>query len=103
MYLIARLELSYAGLMEFMAVAPKVREKMEAQGCTMLHAMVQQVERFNTIIHIWNVPDANSYFAAITNLQTDPDFPEIIAVLGRSVVNETLTLAIDAPYAPQRD
>lgn len=103
MYLIARLELSYAGLMEFMTIAPKVREKMEAQGCRMLHAMLQQTERFNTIIHIWDVPDANAYFTAINSLQSDPDFPEIIAALGRSVVNETLALAIDTPYAPQRD
>lgn len=102
MYLIARLELSYAGLAEFMALAPRIREKMEAQGCRMLHAMLQQTERFNTIIHIWDVPDANGYFAAIGALQTDPDFSEIVAVLGRSVVNETLALAVDTPYAPQR-
>ncbi|AMK19871.1 MULTISPECIES: NIPSNAP family protein [Sphingobium] len=102
MYLVARLELSYAGVMEFMTVAPKVREKMEARGCKMLHAMFQQVERLNTVIHIWDVPDANTYFAAVEALKTDPDFPEILSILARSVVDETLTLATDAPYAPVR-
>lgn len=99
-YVIARLELSYAGIAEFMAVAPKVREKMEAGGCRMLHAMVQQMERLNTIVHIWEVPDANTWLNAVDALSQDPDFAEIIAALGRSVVNETLTFATDAPYAP---
>nr|WP_087572914.1 hypothetical protein [Sphingomonas sp. CDS-1] len=102
MYLVARLELSYAGVIDFMSVAPKVREKMEARGCKMLHAMIQQVERLNTVIHIWDVPDANTYFTAVEALKADPDFPEILSLLARSVVNETLTLATDAPYAPVR-
>jgi hypothetical protein len=103
MYLIARLELSYGGVMDFMAIAPKVREKMEARGCRMLHAMVTDIDRLNTVIHIWEVPDANSYFAAVDALKADPDFPEIIAALARSVVNETLSFASDTPYAPARD
>lgn len=102
MYLIARLELSYAGVMEFMAIAPKVREKMEARGCKMLHAMMMEIDRLNTVMHIWDVPDANSYFTAVNALKSDPEFGEIFAALGRSVVNETLSFASDAPYAPAR-
>lgn len=102
MYLIARLELSYAGVMDFMAVAPKVRQKMEAHGCRMLHAMMADIDRLNTVIHIWEVPDANSYFAAVDALKADPDFPEIVAALARAVVNETLSFASDTPYAPQK-
>lgn len=102
MYLIARLELSYAGVMDFMAVAPKVREKMEAHGCRMLHAMITEIDRLNTIIHIWEVADANSYFDAVHALKADPDFPEIVAALASSVVNETLSFASDTPYAPVR-
>ncbi|MEJ7935282.1 NIPSNAP family protein [Sphingobium sp. AN558] len=102
MYLIARLELSYAGVLDFLAIAPKVRQKMEARGCTMLHAMISEIDRLNTVTHIWEVPDANSYFAAVEALKADPDFPEIVAALARSVVNETLSFASDAPYAPAR-
>lgn len=103
MYMIARLELSYAGVAEFMAIAPLVRTKMEARGCKMLHAMVQQMERLNTLIHIWEIPDANTFFDALNALTQDGDFPEIIAALSRSVMNETLTLAVDAPYSPRFD
>lgn len=102
MYLIARLELSYAGVMEFVEIAPKVRKKMEAHGCRMLHAMMTDIDRLNTAIHIWEVPDADTYFAAVNALKSDPEFPDIIASLGRSVVNETLSFASDAPYAPAR-
>ncbi|MFT4052921.1 MAG: NIPSNAP family protein [Novosphingobium sp.] len=103
MYLIARLELSYAGVMDFLAIAPKVREKMEARGCRMLHAMMMDIDRLNTILHIWDVPDADTYFAAVNALKADPEFPEIIGALARSVVNETLSFASDAPYAPALD
>ncbi|MEO0030448.1 MAG: hypothetical protein RIS94_206 [Pseudomonadota bacterium] len=100
MYLIARLELSYAGVMDFLAIAPKVRAKMEAQGCRMLHAMMSDIDRLNTITHIWELPDADTYFRAVEALKADPEFPEIFAALGRSVVNETLSFASDTPYAP---
>ena len=102
MYVIARLELSYAGVMAFMSVAPRVREKMEARGRRMLHAVMTDIDRLNTVIHIWEVPDANSYFAAVDALKADPEFPEIVSALGRAVVNETLSFASDTPYAPSR-
>jgi hypothetical protein len=102
MYLIARLELSYAGVMEFMAIAPKVRDKMEALGCKLLHAMLMDIDRLNTVLHIWDIPDANTYFAAVNALKADPDFPEIVGALANAVVNETLSFASDTPYAPVR-
>ena len=100
MYLIARLELSYAGIADFLAIAPKVRAKMEARGCRMLHAMMTDIDRLNTVIHIWQVPDADTYFAAVSALRADPECPEIMAALARSVINETLSFASDTPYAP---
>lgn len=102
MYLIARLELSYAGVMDFIAIAPKVREKMEAHGCKMLHAMMMDIERLNTIMHIWEIPDADTYFRAVNALKQDPEFPEIVGALANAVVNENLAFASDAPYAPPR-
>lgn len=102
MYRIARLELSYAGVLDFLAIAPRVRQKMEANGSRMLYAIISEIDRLNTVTRIWDVPAANSYFAAVEALKANPDFPEIIAALAKSVVDETLSFASDAPYAPAR-
>jgi hypothetical protein len=102
MYLIATLELSYGGVAKFFEVAPKVRALMEAGGCRMLHAMLQDTGRLNTIVHVWEIPDANTYFAAVEALKQDESFPEIVAALAEAVVDERLVFAQDAPYSPSK-
>lgn len=102
MYLIATLELSYSGVQTFFEIAPLVRSLMEKRGCKMLHAMLQDTGRLNTIVHIWELRDANQYFEAVTSLKTDPAFAEILAALSRSVVDERLVFAQETPYAPAR-
>ncbi|MET0546000.1 MAG: NIPSNAP family protein [Caulobacterales bacterium] len=101
MYLHATLEVSYEGAMDFMAVAPKVRALMEANGVKMLYALMQDTGRLNTFVHIWKLRDANHYYEAVNALKAHESFPEIFAGLGKSVVNETLVFASDAPYAPR--
>lgn len=100
MYLIARLELSYGGVQNFMEIAPKVRGAMEARGCRMLHAFMQQTGRLNTFIHIWEMADANTYMDAVESLRRSEDIGEILAALSKSVVDETLTFATALPYGP---
>lgn len=99
-YLVAQLELSYAGVAEFMAVAPKVRAAMEQRGCKMIHAFMQQTGRLNTFIHIWELADANSYLIAVDDLRRSPEIGDILDALSKSVVNETLTFATALPYGP---
>ncbi|HET8612459.1 MAG TPA: NIPSNAP family protein [Sphingomonas sp.] len=101
MYLIATLELSYAGVARFFEVAPKVRALMEANGVRMLHAMFQDVGRLNTVVHVWEMADADAYFRAVDALRAHEDFPEIVAGLAAAVVDEKLVFASDAPYAPR--
>ncbi|GGD80252.1 NIPSNAP family protein [Croceicoccus mobilis] len=100
MYLIAQLELSYGGVAEFMAVAPKVRAAMEQRGCKMIHAFSQETGRLNTFVHIWQLDSANSYVDAVADLRQSPEIGDIVASLAKSVVNETLTLASALPYGP---
>lgn len=100
MYLIATLELSYAGTAKFLEIAPKVRALMEEKGCRMLHAMLQDTGRLNTVVHIWELPDANSYFEAVAALKQHESIPEIVAGLAEAVVDERLVFAQDTPYSP---
>ncbi|MFN3472507.1 MAG: NIPSNAP family protein [Blastomonas sp.] len=100
MYLVAHLELSYAGVQEFLTVAPRVRAAMEKRGCRMLHAFSQDTGRLNTFMHIWQIADANTYMDAVADLRRSPEIGEILASLAKSVVNETLTFASALPYGP---
>lgn len=100
MYLIAKLELSYGGVQTFLDIAPRVRAEMEARGCTMIHAFMQDTGRLNTFIHIWQMKDANTYMDAVASLRASDGIGEIFAALSESVVNETLTFASALPYGP---
>ena len=101
MYLIATLELSYGGVAKFFEVAPKVRALMEANGVRMLHSMFQELGRLNTVVHIWEMEDANTYFRAVDAIKQHESFPEIVAALAEAVVDERLVFARDTPYAPR--
>ena len=102
MYLIATLELSYAGVATFFEVAPKVRALMEANGVRMLHAMFQEVGRLNTVVHVWEMADADTYFRAVDALKAHENFAGIVAALAEAVIDERLVFARDTPYAPSR-
>jgi hypothetical protein len=102
-YLIAQLELSYAGVQDFIAVAPKVRAAMEERGCNMIHAFMQQTGRLNTVVHIWQLADANSYMAAVEDLRQSSEIGVILEALAKSVVNETLTFASALSYGPDAE
>jgi hypothetical protein len=100
MYVHATLELSYGGVNKFLAIAPRVKALMEAQGVKMVQGMIFTVGRLNTVVHIWKMRDMNHWNEALGALQKHPDFPEIWAALSESVVDEKLAFAVAAPHFP---
>jgi hypothetical protein len=100
MYLHATLELSYAGLPKFLAMAPTLRRILEQEGWVLVNALVQVTGRLNTVIHIWRLRDANHYSEVVAKLRAHPDFPEIHRVLCEAVDEERLLFATAADYAP---
>jgi hypothetical protein len=99
-YLHATLKLSYAGVGKFLAMAPRLKALVEADGWVLVNALLLQTGRFNTVIHIWRVRDMNHYHETIEKLKRHPDFDYIIGVLAESVVEETLAFAERTAYAP---
>lgn len=100
LYVLAELELSYAGLPTFMAAAPILREAAEAQGWVLENALVTATGRVNTVIHLWQIRDSAHYFEVIEQLAAHPRIGEIYAALCAAVVNETIRFLSPAAYAP---
>lgn len=101
MYLHATLELSYAGLPKFLAVAPTLKQIVEQEGWVLVTALIQQTGRFNTVIHIWRIRDANHYSEVLAKLRAHPKFTQIYAVLCEAVDEERLVFALPTDYAPE--
>lgn len=100
MYVHATLELSYGGVTQFLAIAPRVKALVEAKGVKMVQGLLFTTGRLNTVVHIWKARDMNHWHDTISSLQTHPDFPEIWAALSASVVDEKLAFAVAAPHFP---
>ncbi|MCB5945637.1 NIPSNAP family protein [Acidocella sp. KAb 2-4] len=99
MYLHATLELSYAGVGPFLAMAPKLKAIVEADGWKLEQALLLQNGRLNTVIHIWRLRDMNHYQETLAKLPTHPQFAEIWQTLCEAVVKETVVFAEATPYA----
>ncbi|MFA5632722.1 MAG: hypothetical protein WC997_14525 [Porticoccaceae bacterium] len=98
MYVHATLELNYAGVGDFLAMAPKLKGLCEEEGWKMVLGLLQQTGRFNTVIHIWKVRDMNHYHEVVQKLYSHPEIGGIFAVLAKAVEKETVVFADTTPY-----
>ena len=98
MFLHATLELSYAGVPKFLAISPRLKAIVEAEGWTLVNGLLFQTGRLNTVVHVWRLRDMNHYHEVVAKLRAHPEFPEIYRVLCEAVVDEQLAFAESVPY-----
>ena len=97
-YLQATIEVRMTGMASFCAAMEKTVEIMKEAGWTLRGGYVHQTGRLNTVIDIWELPDANALEDGYRMLLEHQDFPEAGKLLEDAVVSETLVLLSAAPY-----
>lgn len=99
MYMHATLKLSYAGVVEFLAMAPKLKAIVEADGWKLVQALLLQNGRLNTVIHKWQMRDMNHYKETVDKLRTHPQFADIWQTLCNAVDEEIVVFGEATAYA----
>lgn len=98
-YLQATLKI-YQGKMEkFCEVMSGVVPLLEQRGWKLLAAYQNIIGRQNTIVDIWEIPDANSVQNILGAVSTLPAFRELAARLDDVVEEEVLQVMTKASYS----
>jgi hypothetical protein len=99
-YLHATLKLRIGGYDKFCEAMAKQIPVLEGFGWKLLWAGVQVVGRVSTVVDVWEIPDANSFFEATGKWRQTPAFQAFRAVTSEVVEEEILTMAAKVPYSP---
>ena len=100
LYIHATLKLRLGGYERFCESMAKQIPILESYGWKLVGAWVTPVGRVNTVIDVWEIPDANSFFDATDRWRATPEFQEFRAVTAEVVEEEILSMARKVPYSP---
>jgi hypothetical protein len=100
LYVHATLKVRIGGYERFCVALAKMVPILEGCGWRLMGAWVTLVGRVYTVIDLWEIPDANSFFDATAIMRAHPAFPAIHEVLSEVVEEEVVTMVKKAPYSP---
>ena len=100
LYIHATLKVRIGGYERFCEALAKMVPMLESCGWKLVGAWVTRVGRVYTVIDLWEVRDANTFFEATTKMREQPGFPAIHAVLSEVVEEEIVTMVNKVPYSP---
>jgi hypothetical protein len=94
MYLHASIKLYPGKLQDFISMISEITPFMSKKhGIKLLGSYAGVVGRLNTVVDLWEVPDAN----AVTALLTDPELQKVAPRISEIVEDEVLTLLTKLP------
>jgi hypothetical protein len=99
-YLQATLQLDYRTLPIFLNIAPAMKEIVEQVGWEMISALVSKIGPMNTVIHLWRLPDMNTFDTGIQAIAASSEAGRIYKEICDSGAKEMLIFADEAPYSP---
>ena len=97
-YLHVELKIAPAELQRFLATMNEVAPLIQQSGWDFVGAWQVRVGRAYTIRVIWQLPDANAYFAKRTSFVEHSSFKEYKAVIDAAVIEENVTMMAKLPY-----
>lgn len=73
---------------------------LESYGWKLIGAWTMVIGRVSTVVDIWEIPDANSFFEATGKWRETPAFRAFRKVTAEVVEEEVLTMVVKTPYSP---
>ncbi len=99
-YLQATLHVRQGKMGLFNATLKEMTPALEAEGWTLLGAYVNAIGRLNTVVDLWQIPDANSVQSTLGAVAKHPDMRRWAEALAEAVEEETIQLMVKTPYSP---
>ena len=100
LFLHATLNIRLGGYERFCESMAKQVPVLENLGWKLAGAYVTSVGRVYTVIDVWEIPDANSFFTATEEWRKTPEYQDFKAVTAEVVEEEVLTMVKKVPYSP---
>jgi hypothetical protein len=100
LYLHATLKIRIGSYDRFCEAMAKQVPVLESHGWKLVGAWVTIVGRVHTVIDVWEIPDANTFFDATALWRETEAFREFRAVTSEVLEDEVLTMVAKVPYSP---
>ena len=99
-YLHATLKIRIGGYERFCESIAQQVPILESFGWKLIGAWTTVVGQVSTVVDIWEIPDANSFFDATGKWRNTPAFQAFRAVTSEVLEEEILTMVVKTPYSP---
>ncbi len=71
---------------------------LESHGWRFLGGWHSVFGRVARVVHLWELPDANSYQSVLSLAARDPEFAKVGPAINESVDEEVIEIMTEAPY-----
>lgn len=99
-YLHATLKIRIGGYDKFCQSMAEQVPVLESHGWKLVGAWTQVVGRVSTVVDVWEIPEANSFFDATGKWRETAAFKAFRAVTSEVLEEEIVTMCMKAPYSP---
>jgi hypothetical protein len=99
-YVHATLKIRIGRYEEFCEAMAKQVPVLESHGWKMVAAFNTAVGRVYNVVHIWRLPDANTFFEATQKWREGENFHLFRAVSKEVIEEEMVTMVKKTPYSP---
>lgn len=99
-YVHATLKIRIGGYERFCDAMAQQLPVLEGYGWKLVGAWTTAVGRVCTVIDLWEIPDANSFFEVTAKWRTGPEFQAFRAVTSEVLDEEMITMVTKVPYSP---
>ena len=101
-YMYTRIQLKRGRSRQFSENMGRLKDVMESEfGWRMVAGFTVTLGRIGDVVHIWQVPSANSVLSDLAQARTRADVAEWSEGFAESVEDEAFFLVTPMPYAPQ--
>lgn len=97
-YVFAHIKLRAGKVQKFTEMLNSLAPQLEKHGGWKLHgSYFNVIGRLNTVVDVWEVPDANSVQTTLEIASQDPEFQKWVPVIEECVEDETLQVMTKLP------
>ncbi len=98
-YLHVTLKIRQGKMGLFNATLKEMVPVLEGEGWQLVGAWVTSIGRLNTVVDLWEMPDANAVASVLGAVGKHPEMRRWAAQLAESVEEETLQVMVKTPYS----
>ena len=99
-YMLATIKLRPGKLQQFNTLLSHLVPIFEERGWKLPGGYLNTIGRLNSVVDLWQLPDANAVQSVLMQASQDPEFQKWAPQIDECVEDETLQIMTKLPYSP---